>query len=73
MPVAKTYDTEHVMSVIREELGKSSFRRLAAEKGVSSSFLADVVYGRTPISESLAQAFGFIREVTTEVTFRKAS
>lgn len=71
MFVAKTYTTEDVLKVIRWELDNSSYRKLAAQKGVSVGSLADVVSGRMPISENLAEAFGFSREVTTEVRFRK--
>jgi hypothetical protein len=73
MFVMKTYTTEDVLKVIRAEIEKSSYRKLAAEKGISLGSLADVVSERTGISETVAGAFGFVREVTTEVKFRKAS
>jgi hypothetical protein len=73
MFVAKTYTTEDVLTVIRAEVEKSSYRKLAAEKSLSLGQLADVLSGRTGISEKIASAFGFVREVTTEVKFRKAS
>ncbi len=69
----KTYTSEDVLTVIRNEVKRSSYRKLAAEKGISLGSLADVLSGRTAISESVAEAFGFVREVTTEVRFRKAS
>lgn len=69
----KTYTTEDVLKVIRTEIEKSSYRKLAAAKGISLGSLTDVVSGRNGISEAIAEAFGFVREVTTEVTFRKAS
>jgi hypothetical protein len=71
--VTKTYKTDDVLAVIRAEVERSSFRKLAAEKGISLGSLADVVSGRSGISETIAEAFGFVREVTTEVKFRKAS
>jgi len=71
--VVKTYTSDEVLRVIRAEVKRSSYRKLAAEKGISLGSLADVMSGRSGISESIAQSFGFIREVTTEVRFRKAS
>lgn len=73
MFVTKTYTTDDVLKMIKAEVEKSSYRKVAAEKEVSLGSLADVLSGRSGISESMAAAFGFIREVTTEVTFRKAS
>lgn len=73
MFVIKTYTTEDVLKVIKAEVEKSSYRKVAAEKEISLGSLADVLSGRKGISESIAEAFGFVREVTTEVTFRKAS
>ena len=71
MFVNKSYTTEDVLKVIRAELEKSSYRKLAAEKGLSLGHLADVLSERTGISETVASAFGFVREVTTEIKFRK--
>lgn len=73
MFVNKSYTTEDVLKVIRYEVEKSSYRKLATEKGLSLGHLADVLSGRTGISETVAAAFGFVREVTTEIKFRKAS
>jgi hypothetical protein len=73
MFVMDTYTADDVLTVIKSEVEKSSYRKVAAEKEISLGSLADVLSGRSGISESIAAAFGFVREVTTEVTFRKAS
>jgi transcriptional regulator with XRE-family HTH domain len=69
------YTEDEVKAEMRREFAKSSMSQVAREKGISVSFLSDIVNDRpgTWVSEAVAQAFGFVREVTTEVTFRKAS
>lgn len=69
----KTYTQDDVLGVIHKEIAGSSLRKVAQGKGFSAAYLSDVTTGKLGVSENLAAAFGFIREVTTEVRFRKAS
>jgi len=58
---------------IEKEISRSSLRAVSRLKGISSSVLSDVRLGNIGISESVALAFGFVREITTDIKFRKAS
>jgi hypothetical protein len=69
----KVYTQEDVLEVIRKEIETSSLRAVAELKGFSAPLLSDMMLGKRNISEKVAEAFGFVREVTTEVTFRRAS
>lgn len=69
----KAYSKDDVLKAIESEIGKSTLRQVAREKGISCAYLSDVTLGKRGISENVAAAFGFIREVVTEVRFRKAS
>ncbi|HUD21802.1 MAG TPA: hypothetical protein VMQ60_03075 [Acidobacteriaceae bacterium] len=69
----KTYTKEDVVAEIEKEISRSSLRAVSRLKGISSSVLSDVRLGNIGISESVALAFGFVREITTDIKFRKAS
>jgi transcriptional regulator with XRE-family HTH domain len=69
----KTYTEDDVREDMRREFAKSSMSQVARDKSLSVSYLSDVLTGRQGVSDTIAKAFGFLREVTTEVTFRKAS
>jgi hypothetical protein len=71
--MAKTYTKEDVLAEIEREIGKSSLRQVARDKGISPSQLSDSRTGRVPISEAIALVFGYERHETTEVTFRKTA
>jgi hypothetical protein len=67
----RTYSNEEVISHIHAECNKTSLRNTAARKGVSPAYLSDVIRGNRQISERVAEAFGFERDVVTKVIFRR--
>ena len=69
----KTYTQDDVKEEMRRHFAKSSMCQVAREKGLHYPHLSDVLRGRKNVSDTVAAAFGFIKEVTTVVTFRKAS
>jgi plasmid maintenance system antidote protein VapI len=69
----KTYTEDDVKEEMRKQFANSSMRQIARDLELSASHLSDILSGRQAVTETVARAFGFIREVTTEVTFRKAS
>lgn len=68
----KTYTQDDVKEEIRKQFADSSMSQVARDKGISVSHLSDILTGRQGVSENVAAAFGFTREVTTEVKFRRA-
>jgi hypothetical protein len=60
-----------VIAAIRVRAEKSSLRRLAAEVGVSYTYLTDIVAGRRRVSAYMASKFGFTRIVSTVITFER--
>lgn len=67
------YTEDEVKAEMRREFAASSMSQVAREKGLSVSHLSDIVNGRQGVSEAVALAFGFVREVAVEVTFRKSA
>lgn len=67
----KTFTEEEVKSAIWAEVNKSSLRKTAVRSGFSAAFLSDILRGNRGVSENVAKAFGFEREIITEVVFRK--
>lgn len=67
----KTFTQEDVLKAIRAEVEQSSLRQTAQRIGVGASFLSDVLRGSRLISETVAKAYGFEREVQTTIRFRK--
>lgn len=67
----KTYDTEDVVEAIRKRTQATSLRQTARELGLSAPYLGDILLGRRAVSETVAEAFGFRREVITEHKFTK--
>lgn len=65
----KAFTKEDVIAEIKKEIAKSSQRKVAKAKGISNPYLSDVINGHRGISENLAEAFGFARQVYTEVRF----
>lgn len=63
----KNYTTEDLMRELRERVAKSSQRSVAAELGVSAQHMNDLMLGRRKMSESIALAMGYTREIV----FRK--
>lgn len=60
----KTYDP---IEILRERAAKSSQKQLAAELGVSQSYLSDVLQGRKEPGESILEPL----ELERVVTYRK--
>lgn len=69
----KTYTQEEVLGVIRALTEASTLRQVARDVGFSAAHISDVLSGKRGVSEAIAAAFGFEREVLTEVRFRRAS
>lgn len=71
--MAKELTQDDVLEAIRKETAKSSLRKVAIDIEVSAAFLSDVLRGRRDVSDKVAEAFGFIREVriTKQVVFRR--
>lgn len=67
---ANVIEKADMLGVIEKEIAKSSLRKVAKSKSISPAYLSDVRRGNLGISENLALAFGYIREVYTEVRFR---
>ena len=67
----KTYTNEDVVEVIRKRTAETSLRQTARELGLSPSYLSDIVLGRRFVSDSVAEAFGYKREVVVEHKFTK--
>lgn len=65
---------EAIRNVIASEVKRAgSLRKLASEKGVSHSYLWDVILGRRYVSAELAEKFGFERIEKRTVQFKKIS
>ena len=73
LTMPKQFTQDDVLAIIRKEVEASSLRQTALRIGVSAPFLSDVLRGNRLISETVAEAFGFTREMetVTTVTFRK--
>jgi hypothetical protein len=71
----KVYTQEDVVEAIRKEIAASSLRSVAASKGFSAPLISDMTLGKRNVSERVARAFGFIRElkVTKQIKFRKVA
>jgi len=67
----KNLTEQDVLEAIRKEIEDSSLRKVAERVGVDAANLCRMLNGERVISDSVADAFGFEREVTTKVIFRK--
>ena len=67
----KIFTEEEVKSVIWAETNRTSLRKTALRSGFSAPFLSDILRGNRGVSENVAKAFGFEREIITQVIFRK--
>jgi len=67
----KTYTQEDVLADIRKAVEESSLRKTAERIGVSAGYLSDILNDNRAVSDSIAEAFGYEREIVTKVTFRK--
>lgn len=71
LTMSKQFTQDDVRDVIRKEVEQSSMTEVAARIGISISLLSYILSGDRSVSEAVAEAFGFEREVTTTVIFRK--
>ena len=69
--MSKQFTQDDVLAVIRKEVDGSSMTAVASRIGVSVSLLSYILSGDRGVSDAIAEAFGFEREVTTKVIFRK--
>lgn len=70
----KKFTQEDVLDTIRAEVKSTSLRATARRIGVSAPFLGDVLKGNRSVSDKIADAFGFERQVITAkvvLVFRK--
>ena len=65
--VTQQYNVEQLMSELRERVSKSTQVAVAAELGVSFQHVNDLLAGRRNMSERVAGAMGYTREIV----FRK--
>lgn len=71
MFMPKTYTQDEVLAAIRKVVDESSLRQTAERIGVSAGYLSDVLNSNRAVSDAIADAFGFEREIVTEIIFRK--
>lgn len=71
LTMSKQFTQDDVLAIIRKEVDASSMTATAAKIGVSISLLSYILSGERAVSDAVAEAFGFEREVTTTVVFRK--
>lgn len=71
LTMSKQFTQDDVRAVIREEVDRSSMTEVAGRIGVSIALLSYILSGDRGVSDAVAEAFGFEREVTTTVVFRK--
>jgi lambda repressor-like predicted transcriptional regulator len=64
------YTEAEVIAAIRKRTDASSVRQIAREVGVSPGYLSLVLVGKKPVSDTIAELFGFRREVVTEIRFK---
>jgi len=65
----KTYSQDDLLEELRAMAAKSNQKTVAAKLGVTSQTLSDLLNDRMDISERIAQAMGYRREIV----FRKAA
>jgi phenylalanyl-tRNA synthetase beta subunit len=55
----RTYNASQIESVLRKMVKQTSFRRTAAELGVTAAYVSDILKHRRGLSERVARALGF--------------
>jgi plasmid maintenance system antidote protein VapI len=60
-----------VVEIIRKEVGKSSQRQVAREKGITAAYLNDIIHGRRKVSAAVAALFGYEMTFQKTTTYRK--
>lgn len=69
--MAKQYTHDDLMKLIRSRVEAASQKSVAAQLGVSRSFLNDVLMGRRELTDRVAEALGY--ECGGKVYFRKSA
>lgn len=67
----KSYSQDDVIQAMCKEAEDTSLQAVAKRVGVTAAYLVDVKKSRRPVSEKLARAFGFERQIIT--VFRKVA
>jgi len=65
----REFSTEHVMAELRQRVSGSTQAAVARELGISLQHVNDLLNGRRKMSERVAQALGYRREIV----FRKSA
>lgn len=65
----RTYTYEAVLNDLRQKAEQIGQTQLAKDLGISLSMMNDLVHGRRDISERVAEALGYSREII----FRKTA
>lgn len=65
----KTYSQSDLLKVLNERIAGSSQKTVAEALGVTPQLVNDLVHGKRDISERIAKALGYTREIV----FRKAA
>jgi len=73
MFMPKTYTEDDVLADIRKVIEGSSLRQTAERIACSPGYLSDILAGNRAVSDSIASAFGYKREIVTKIIFRKAA
>jgi len=73
MFMPKTFTEDDVLADIRKETEATSLRQTADRIACSPGYLSDILNGNRAVSDSIAAAFGYEREIVTKVIFRKAA
>lgn len=71
LTMSKQFTQDDVRAVIRKEADETSMTKIALRIGVSVSLLSYILSGERGVSDAVAEAFGFEREIVTQVIFRK--
>lgn len=70
--MSKHYKATHILKLIEAEAERTSGAAVGRRLGFTRSYIADLLWGRRPITESIAMAYGFDRhEKPAEVWFTK--
>lgn len=67
----KTFTEEDVIAEIQKACDRSSQKDVAEGIGISAPYLSRILAGRDPVTDNIAAAFGYEREVVTQSIFRR--
>ena len=55
----RTYNASQITAILKGMVKRTSFRRTAAELGVTAPYISDILKRRRGLSENVARAMGF--------------